>query len=44
LFVGDAMAQLTAAGVRHVWSTDTVPHASNAISVVALLAGALRAG
>jgi len=44
LFVGDAMAELAAAGVRHVWSTDTVPHASNAISVVALLAGALRAG
>lgn len=44
LFVGDAMAELAAAGVRHVWSTDTVPHASNAISVVALLAGVLRAG
>lgn len=43
LFVGDAMAELKAAGVRHVWSTDCVPHASNAISVVPLLANALRA-
>jgi ribose-phosphate pyrophosphokinase len=42
LFIGDAMAELTAAGVRHVWSTDTVPHASNVISVAPLLAGALR--
>ncbi|HOX68009.1 MAG TPA: ribose-phosphate diphosphokinase [Burkholderiaceae bacterium] len=43
LFVGDAMAELKAAGVRHVWSTDCVRHASNAISVVPLLANALRA-
>jgi ribose-phosphate pyrophosphokinase len=41
LFVGDAMQALQAVGVRHVWSTDCVPHASNAISVVPLLAGAL---
>ena len=44
LFVGDALARIRTAGVRHVWSTDSVPHASNAISVVPLLAGALRAG
>jgi len=37
------MAELKAAGVRHVWSTDCVPHASNAISVVPLLANAVRA-
>ncbi len=43
LFVGDAYSQLRAAGVRHVWSTDSVPHASNAVSVVPLLAAALRA-
>lgn len=41
LFVGDALADLQAAGVRHIWSTDCVPHASNAISVVPLLAQAL---
>jgi ribose-phosphate pyrophosphokinase len=43
LFVGDALAQVRAAGVRHVWSSDCVPHASNAVSVVPLLAAALRA-
>lgn len=42
LFVGDAWEQVRAAGVRHVWSSDCVPHASNAISVVPLLAAALR--
>ena len=42
LFVGDAIAQIHDAGVREVWSTDCVPHASNAVSVVALLASALR--
>ena len=42
LFMGDALAQVRAAGVRHVWSTDCVPHASNAVSVVPLLAAALR--
>jgi ribose-phosphate pyrophosphokinase len=41
LFVGDALAQVKAAGVRHVWSTDSVPHASNAIPVAPLLAAAL---
>ena len=44
LFIGDALAQLRAAGVRHVWSSDCVPHASNVVSVVPLLAAALRAG
>ena len=42
-FVGDAWARSSAAGARHVWSTDGVPHASNTVSVVPLLAGALRA-
>ena len=41
LFIGDALAQVHAAGVRHVWSSDCVPHASNAVSVVPLLAAAL---
>lgn len=44
LFVGDALAAVRAAGVRQVWSTDSVPHPSNAIPVAPLLAAALRAG
>jgi ribose-phosphate pyrophosphokinase len=43
LFIGDALAQVRAAGVRHVWSSDCVPHASNAVSVVPVLAQALQA-
>jgi ribose-phosphate pyrophosphokinase len=42
LFVGDALAQVRAAGVREVWSTDSVPHASNAIRIAPLLAAALH--
>ncbi len=42
LFIGDAMLQITAAGVRHVWSSDCVPHESNVVSVAPLLAAALR--
>lgn len=42
LFVGDALAGLAAAGVRRVWCTDTVPNAHACVSVVALLAQALR--
>ena len=42
LFIDDAMAQLHAAGIRHVWSSDCVPHASNCVSVAPLLADALR--
>ena len=41
LFVDDAIAQLAAAGVRHVWSSDSVPHASNVVSLVPMLAAAL---
>lgn len=43
LFVGDALAQLRATGVRHVWSTDAVPHETAAVSVAPLIAAALRA-
>ncbi|WP_157263560.1 ribose-phosphate diphosphokinase [Azohydromonas aeria] len=43
LFVGDALAQLHEAGVRHVWSTDAVPHPSNVVSVAPLLAQAALA-
>jgi len=42
LFVGDALAAVRAAGVRHVWSSDSVPHATNAVSVMPLLAAAVR--
>lgn len=42
LFVGDAFAHVGDAGVRQVWSSDSVPHASNAVSVVPLLAHALE--
>ena len=43
LFIGNAFAEVKAAGVRHVWSSDCVRHPSNAVSVVPLLAEALRA-
>jgi ribose-phosphate pyrophosphokinase len=42
LFVGDAFEQVRASGVRHVWSSNCVPHVSNVVSVVPLLAQALR--
>jgi len=41
LFVADAVQQLVAAGVRHIWSTDSVPHPSNAVSIAPMLAQAL---
>jgi ribose-phosphate pyrophosphokinase len=44
LFVDDAIEQLAQAGVRHVWSSDSVPHPSNVVTLVPLLAAALRAG
>ena len=43
LFIGDALAAVHAAGVRHVWSSDCVPHASNVVSVVPLIAQAIVA-
>jgi ribose-phosphate pyrophosphokinase len=42
LFVGDSLAQVHGAGVRHVWSSDSVPHPSNVVAVAPLLATALR--
>ncbi|MDT9001195.1 ribose-phosphate diphosphokinase [Paucibacter sp. APW11] len=42
LFNGDALPALQAAGVRHVWSSNAVPHASNAVSVAPLLREALQ--
>ncbi len=42
LFVGDALAALAAAGVSEVWSTDSITHASNRITLVPTIAAALR--
>ncbi|QID19131.1 ribose-phosphate diphosphokinase [Nitrogeniibacter mangrovi] len=42
LFADDAIDVVTAAGVGKVWSTDSVPHASNAVSVAPAVAGAMR--
>jgi ribose-phosphate pyrophosphokinase len=42
LFIGDALAVLSASGIRHVWSSDSVPHASNTVSVVPQLAAAVK--
>lgn len=41
LFVGNAVKLLRDAGVGRIWSTDTVVHPTNAISVLPLLATAL---
>jgi len=41
LFNGDALPALQAAGVRHVWSSNTVPHETNAVSIVPLLRQAI---
>ncbi|MDH4064253.1 MAG: ribose-phosphate diphosphokinase [Acidobacteriota bacterium] len=43
LCAGDAMAVLGAAGVRSVWSTDSVAHDTNAIALAPLLARAVLA-
>ncbi len=43
LFLGDALDQLRAAGVRHVWSSDAVPHSSAVVPISGLLAGAVQA-
>ena len=42
LFIGDALDHVGAAGVQRVWSSDCVAHASNAVSIVPLLARALE--
>ncbi|MFP4136836.1 MAG: ribose-phosphate diphosphokinase [Halomonas sp.] len=43
LFAGDALAVIRAAGVGEVWSTDCIPHDSNAIAMAPALAEALTA-
>ena len=44
LFVGDAVSDLRKAGVRSVWSTDSVVHPTNVLDLAPLLASALAAG
>lgn len=41
LFVGDAEKRLHRAGIGHIWSTDAIPHPSNALPLEHLLADAL---
>ena len=43
LFIGDALQKLREAGVRHVWSTDAVPHETNAVPLAPLIAAAVSA-
>ncbi len=42
LFAGDAIERVRAAGARHVWSSDCIPHPSNAVSIVPAVASVLR--
>jgi len=42
LFVGDAQQRLHRAGIGHIWSTDAIPHSSNALHLYQLLAEALN--
>ena len=42
LFAGDALQALHDAGVGEVWSTDCIPHPSNAVAMTGPLAAALR--
>ena len=41
LFVGDATERLREAGVDNIWSCDSIPHPTNAVSLAGLLAGHL---
>lgn len=43
LFAGDAIERVRAAGARHVWSSDCIPHPSNAVSIVPAVASVLQA-
>jgi ribose-phosphate pyrophosphokinase len=43
LCVGDDLAVLHAAGVGHLWSTDSLPHPGNRVTLATLLAQACRA-
>jgi len=43
LFAGDAIERVRSSGARHVWSSDCIAHASNAVSIVPAVAAVLRA-
>ncbi|WJW74973.1 ribose-phosphate diphosphokinase [Thiohalobacter sp. IOR34] len=43
LFAGDALEVMREAGITSVWSTDSIPHSSNAIELAPLLASGLQA-
>jgi len=42
LFVGDALAMVRQAGTGEIWSSDSIPHPSNAFSLAPYLADALK--
>jgi ribose-phosphate pyrophosphokinase len=42
LFVGDALDAVRRAGVGEAWSTDSVPHSTNAVGLADLLAAGVR--
>ena len=42
LFAGDSYERLRQAGIDNIWSTDSIPHASNAIALAPWLADQLR--
>ena len=42
LFAPGAVQRVRGAGVREIWSTDCIAHASNAVSIVPVVAGTLR--
>ena len=42
LFANDAIEHLKAAGVQHIWSSDSITHSSNVIPLAPLLAEALK--
>ncbi len=44
MLVNDALERLKNAGVMQVWSTDSIPHSTNAIPLTRLLGAALESG
>lgn len=42
LFTAEATSQLHHAGIRHIWSSDSINHPTNAVALAALLATAIK--
>jgi ribose-phosphate pyrophosphokinase len=42
LFADDALQIIRAAGANHIWSTDCIPHSTNAVSMAPAIAAALK--